>query len=67
MAGSCYRRQVRLLGALGFILFAPAAFYCVAAICNSRRPRDVIFAALAPLCAIAAIIALVCVFVPGFL
>lgn len=58
---------MRALGALVFVLAAGGTAYLTRAMLSSRRPRDVVFALLAPLALALAIVGLVLVFVPGFL
>jgi hypothetical protein len=58
---------MRVLGALVFLLAGGGAAYLTWATFASRRPRDVVFALLAPLALLIAILGLVLVFAPSFL
>lgn len=58
---------MRVLGALLFLLASGGVAYFTWAMFASRRPRDVVFALLAPLALVLAVVGLVLVFVPEFL
>jgi len=57
---------VRFVGVLLFAAGGFATAYATWATYNSRRPRDVLFAILAPVAMIAALTGLLLAFVPGF-
>ena len=57
---------MRILGALLFVAGGFATGYATWAAYTSRRPRDVLFALLAPVAMIVALTGLLLVFVPGF-
>jgi hypothetical protein len=59
--------MVRILGVLLFVLGGSATAYATWATYNSRRPRDVLFAIVAPIAMVAALTGLLLAFVPGFL
>ncbi len=56
---------MRVLGALLFALASGGCGYCIRAMFDSRRPRDVVFALLAPAAFVLAVFGLVLVFAPG--
>lgn len=58
---------MRYLGLLTFITGGAATAYATWATYNRHRPRDVMFAILAPLALLVALTGLVLTFVPGFL
>ena len=57
---------MRILGALLFLAAAAGTAYSVRAIYDRKRPLDVLFAVLAPLAALLALVGLLLVFVPDF-
>ena len=59
--------SVRFLGVLLFLSGSAATGYCTWASYAKSRPRDVLFALLAPVALLSALLGLVLIFVPGFL
>jgi hypothetical protein len=57
---------VRILGVLLFLIGSAATAYATWATYHRRRPRDVLFAVIAPIAMIAALTGLLLSFVPGF-
>ena len=57
---------LRLLGVLLFLAGGGAAGYSTWASYTRSRPRDVLFALLAPLALLVTLLGLVLIFVPGF-
>jgi hypothetical protein len=57
---------VRLLGVLMFLFGGAGTAYSVWATYQRKRPRDVLFAVLAPLAMLVALVGLLLAFVPGF-
>lgn len=57
---------MRFLGLIGFLGGAAGVVYSARAIDEHGRPADVLFAFLAPLLALVALIGLVLLFVPDF-
>ncbi len=57
---------MRILGVLLFVGGAAGTAYATWAIYGRKRPQDVLFAVLAPLAMVIALIGLVLTFVPGF-
>lgn len=57
---------MRFLGVLLFLAGGGGTGYATWATYNRSRPLDVVFALLAPLALIAALVGLVLIFVPGF-
>jgi hypothetical protein len=58
---------VRFLGVLMFLAGGGGTAYSTWASYARSRPRDVMFAALAPVALLVALLGLVLIFVPGFL
>jgi hypothetical protein len=59
-------KGVRIFGALLFLAGSAATARATWAVYHSRRPRDVLYAVIAPVALIAALIGLLLAFVPGF-
>jgi uncharacterized membrane protein YoaK (UPF0700 family) len=57
---------VRIVGVLLFAVLGALAAVCVAQAYRQPRPRDLLFALAAPLCALLAVLGLVLLFVPDF-
>ncbi len=57
---------MRVLGVFMFLFGCTATAYSVWATYHRKRPRDVLFAVLAPLVMLVALVGLLLVFVPGF-
>lgn len=57
---------MRVLGALLFALASAGTAYSTWAVYHRGRPADVLFAVLAPIAALAALIGLLLLFVPDF-
>jgi hypothetical protein len=59
--------HMRFLGVVLFVMGCGGVGYCVKGALTRKRPADVLFAVLAPLGAIAALLGLGLLFVPDFL
>jgi hypothetical protein len=57
---------VRVLGVLIFVLGGAGTALATWAAYHQRRPKDVLFAVLAPLAMLVALVGLLLIFVPGF-
>jgi hypothetical protein len=57
---------VRIVGILLFLAASAGTAYSTWAIYNRSRPADVLFAVLAPVAALVALVGLILVFVPDF-
>jgi hypothetical protein len=66
LAIACTFRTVRVVGVLLFLAASAGTGYAIRAAYERSRPADVLFAVLAPLAAIIALIGLLLVFVPDF-
>jgi len=63
---TCTFRTVRVVGALLFLAASAGTGYSIRAAYQRSRPADVLFAVLAPIAALAALVGLLLVFVPDF-
>ncbi|MBT8496505.1 MAG: hypothetical protein KJO07_25885 [Deltaproteobacteria bacterium] len=57
---------MQILGAFLFVALGALAAVCVARAYREPRPRDLVYALAAPVCAILAVLGLVLLFVPDF-